>query len=126
MAPIGPGALPPMRSRRGGGRMRRPQTEKAIAARDRATVRRGGEPAARGGKLCVRACAGTAPSPAGAETRRVGDSAPLSGVVKFHGGDPTDRPPRGRHGGGDNRPRLTVDSVFVVGVRMGGAKTARE
>ena len=86
----------------------------------------GGEPAARGGKLCVRACAGTAPSPAGAETRRVGDSAPLSGVVKFHGGDPPDRPPRGGHGGGDNRPRLTVDSVFFVGVRMGGVKTARK
>ena len=95
MAPIGPGPLPLMRSRRGTGRMRRSQAEKAIAARDRATVRRGGEPAARAGKPCVRACAGTAPARAGALTRRVGERNPPTEVVKFPVGDPLDRPARG-------------------------------
>ena len=38
MALIGPGALPPMRSVRGTGRMRRPQAEKGIAALRRAAT----------------------------------------------------------------------------------------
>ena len=65
------------------------------------------------GTACVRARARTAPAPAGAPTRRVGDGAPPTGMAKFSEADPPDWPRRGHHG---DRRSNGQNEVFVVGV----------
>ena len=68
------------------------------------------------GTACVRARAGTAPTPAGAPTRSIGNCAPPTGVVEFPEADPPDRPRRGRHGDGAVTVRMaSLSLLFCAG-----------